>query len=161
VYNTALSLVQDPATAEDICQEVFVTIFQSVGSFSGKSSVSTWVYRITVNKCLDHLRWAKRKKRNADILPIPGADTGFQGPHSFDHPGIRTEQRENARYLFAAIDRLPENQKTAFVLAFVEELPQADVAAVMRISVKAVESLLQRGKANLRKMLSQIYPKEK
>jgi RNA polymerase sigma-70 factor (ECF subfamily) len=76
----------------------------------------------------------------------------------FVHPGVLAEQRERAAYLFKAIAQLPENQKTAFVLSHVEDLSQKEVAAVMEISVKAVESLLQRAKGNLRKYLEGIRP---
>jgi len=76
---------------------------------------------------------------------------------NFEHPGIQLEQKERSRYLFQAIDTLPENQKTVFVLAHIEELPQKEIAEIMNISVKAVESLLQRAKGNLRKKLSDIY----
>ena len=146
--NTALGMVQDETAAEDITQEVFVTVYKTILSFREGASIATWIYRITVNKCLDHLR-AKRRK--------PGFFSSTQ-PEShlasdFVHPGVMAEQRDNAKRLFNAIDRLPENQKTAFVLTYVEELPQKEVAEVLAISVKAVESLLQRAKSNLRKML--------
>ena len=78
----------------------------------------------------------------------------------FDHPGIQLERKENARYLFEAIETLPDNQKTVFILAHIEELPQKDIADIMNMSVKAVESLLQRAKANLRKKLAAVYTKE-
>lgn len=162
VYNTALGLLQDAGAAEDICQEVFITVFQSVMSFNGRSQLATWIYRITVNKCLDHLRSGKRKKRKGVVLPLQYSGTAgnFREPGHFEHPGIVAERREFARYLFAAIEQLPEKQKTAFILAHVEELPQKEIAGVMGLSLKAVESLLQRAKARLRQVLGDIYPKE-
>ncbi len=162
VFNTAISMVQDHGMAEDIAQEVFVTVFKSILTFNAQSSVSTWIYRITVNKCLDHLRARSRKKRGI-FSSLFSADTGepVSGAPSFDHPGIKLEQRENARFLFAAIETLPDNQKTVFVLAHIEELPQKDIAEIMNISLKAVESLLQRAKINLRKKLSDVYDRRK
>ncbi|HZY82980.1 MAG TPA: RNA polymerase sigma factor, partial [Cyclobacteriaceae bacterium] len=68
------------------------------------------------------------------------------------------EQKENAAILFKAIDRLPDNQKTAIVLSLVEELPQKEISEIMKLSVGAVESLIQRAKANLRKDLENFYP---
>jgi RNA polymerase sigma-70 factor (ECF subfamily) len=159
VFNTAISIVQDHGIAEDITQEVFVTVYRSVSSFNERSSLSTWIYRITVNKCLDHLRAQKRQKRMGIFGSIFYKDSGepiVDNPN-FDHPGIKLEQRENARYLFEAIETLQHNQKTVFVLAHIEELPQKDIAEIMNLSVKAVESLLQRAKMNLRKKLSSIY----
>ncbi len=152
-------MVQDHGNAEDITQEVFVTVYRSILSFNERSSMSTWIYRITVNKCLDHIRSQNRQKRQGLFGRLLYTDTedALKNKPAFDHPGIQLERKENARYLFEAIATLPENQKTVFVLAHVEELPQKDIAAIMDISVKAVESLLQRAKGNLRKKLSDIH----
>ncbi|OJW80946.1 MAG: RNA polymerase subunit sigma-70 [Bacteroidetes bacterium 46-16] len=163
ILNVALGLVQSHELAEDITQEVFIEVFRSVGKFSGQSTLSTWIYRITVNKCLDALRYQKRGKRFAFITSLFRPDTGelkYESAH-FDHPGVALEKKENARMLFAAIDELPENQKVAFILSQVEEVPQKDIALIMNISIKAVESLIQRAKSNLRKKLENIYIKRR
>ena len=159
VFNTALGLVQNRELAEDITQEVFIEVFRSVGKFSGQSTLSTWIYRITVNKCLDALRYQKRGKRFAFITSLFREDTGELKYESsdFDHPGVALEKKENARILFGAVNELPENQKVAFILSQVEDVPQKDIAVIMDISVKAVESLIQRAKVNLRKKLENIY----
>jgi RNA polymerase sigma-70 factor (ECF subfamily) len=88
-------------------------------------------------------------------------DTGalLHDPAGFEHPGVTLENKEKARYLFKAIRQLPQNQQTAFILKQVEGLSQKEVAAVMEIGEKAVESLLQRAKANLRNILSEYYNK--
>ena len=161
MFNTAISMVQDHGMAEDITQEVFITVYRSVLSFNSQSSISTWIYRITVNKCLDHLRAQKRQKQNGFFRSLFNTDAAQTDKPHFEHPGVQLERRENARYLFEAIETLPGNQKTVFILAHVEELPQKEVAAIMDISVKAVESLLQRAKVNLRKKLSHIYERRK
>jgi RNA polymerase sigma-70 factor (ECF subfamily) len=156
VQNTAIGLVQDEGLAEDIAQEVFVTIYKSILSFNEQSSLSTWVYRITVNKCLDHIRSKGRQKRQGFLSQLFHKGTGevVHEQPDFVHPGVVLERREQSKYLFKAIDSLAENQKTAFVLTHIEDLPQKEVAEIMNISVKAVESLLQRAKANLRKTLN-------
>lgn len=74
------------------------------------------------------------------------------------HPGVRLEQKENTKILFSVIDQLSENQKTAFLLTQVEGLPQQEVADIMKVTRKSVESLLQRAKANLKKELERLYP---
>ena len=124
--------------------------------------MSTWIYRITVNKCLDHIRAKNRQKRGI-FSQLFHSDTGeeIHGLSNFEHPGVQLEQKENARYLFEAINTLPENQKTVFILAHLEELPQKEIAEILNLSVKAVESLLQRAKANLRAKLAIIYDRRK
>ena len=72
VYNTALGIVQFPEDAEDIAQEVFVRVYESINSFKGESKFSTWIYRITVTRSLDHLRRKKRKKRFAFVESLFG-----------------------------------------------------------------------------------------
>ena len=159
MFNTAISLVQDHGAAEDITQEVFITVYRSIHSFNEKSGLSTWIYRITVNKCLDHLRAKNRQKRYGIFGQLFYNDHGeaLNEKAAFDHPGVKLEQKEHAKYLFEAIKSLPDTQKTAFVLAQIEDLPQKEIAEIMNISIKAVESLLQRAKTNLRKKLSPIY----
>jgi RNA polymerase sigma factor (sigma-70 family) len=155
VYNIALGYLQNAEDAEEIVQDVFVEVFNAAHTFKGQSSISTWIYRIAVNKCLDALRYRKRKKRFALIVNLfkqDFAEAKHGNPH-FEHPGILLENKEKSALLFAAIDTLPEQQKTAFVLSYVEELPQKEVAEILGISVKAVESLIQRAKGKLRKEL--------
>ena len=155
-------MVQDTGVAEDISQEVFVTVYKSILSFNEKSSISTWIYRITVNKCLDHLRAKKRQKRSGFLSQLLNLDNGepLEGAADFIHPGVVLENREKSKFLFKAINALPDNQKTVFVLTYVEDLPQKEVAEIMNLSLKAVESLLQRAKSNLRKELSDVYKGE-
>jgi RNA polymerase sigma-70 factor (ECF subfamily) len=156
VYNTCLSYMQQQAEAEEAAQDVFVEVYHSASKFQGKSSVSTWVYRIAVNKCLDRIRYKSRQKRFAFVSSLFHKDTGelIHDIPSFEHPGVLTENKEKSAMLFAAIKQLPENQQTAFLLKQVEGLPQKDISTIMNLSEKAVESLLQRAKANLRKELT-------
>lgn len=138
---------------------MFIEVYQSIHKFNEQAQLSTWIYRITVNKCLDSIRAQKRQKRFGFIAGLFNGETGqpVYEKVNFDHPGIKMEQKENARFLFEAIETLPDNQKTAFLLSQVEDCPQKEVAEIMDISVKAVESLIQRAKANLRKKLENIY----
>lgn len=159
VYNTSISYLQQDNDAEEITQDVFVEVYHNAGTYKGGASVSTWIYRITVNKCLDRIRYNNRQKRFSFITSIFNKDTGglqHDRPH-FDHPGVGAENRERAAILFSAIRQLPENQQTAFILKQVEGLSQREISQIMDMGEKAVESLLQRAKANLRKILSDYY----
>lgn len=159
VYNTSISYLQQENDAEEVTQDVFVEVYHNAGSYKGGASVSTWIYRITVNKCLDRIRYNNRQKRFSFITSIFNKDTGglqHDKPH-FDHPGVGAENREMAAMLFNAIRQLPENQQTAFILKQVEGLSQREISQIMDVGEKAVESLLQRAKTNLRKILSDYY----
>ncbi len=153
VYNLAVNYVQHTEDAQEITQDVFVSVYRSMDKFENRASISTWIYRITINRCLDVLKARKRKKRLGFLVSIFDS-TAVADPPSFDHPGIKMEQKEVMRQLFDYINELPPNQKTALLLTKTEQMSQADVAEIMGITPKAVESLVQRAKANLTARLS-------
>ena len=156
VFNTALGLLQHQQDAEDIAQEVFIQVHRSISQFKGDSLLSTWIYRITVTKSLDHLRSKKRKKRFGFVRSIFGDNNQpIVDPGDLIHPGIIQENKEDAAILFKMVDQLPENQRTAFILNKVEDLSYREIADILKTTESAVDSLLQRAKQNLRKKLSE------
>ena len=162
VYNTVLGIVQNAQDAEDVSQEVFIQVYESIKSFKGDSKFSTWIYRIAVTKSLDLLRRKKRKKRFAFIQSLFGKnDELINDPPDFYHPGVAAENKENAAVLFKAIAALPENQHTAFVLSKIEGLSYQEVSEVMQMTEASVDSLLHRAKTNLRKTLGDHYRNSK
>ncbi|MEI9908663.1 MAG: RNA polymerase sigma factor [Bacteroidota bacterium] len=162
VFNTALGIVQNAEDAEDISQEVFVQVYQSISSFKGESKFSTWLYRITVTKSLDHERKKKRKKRFAFVRSIFGEQNEvLVNPPDFHHPGVVLDDKEDAAVLFSAIAELPENQRVAFTLNKVEGLSYQEVSEIMKSTVSSVESLMHRAKNNLKKKLEDHYNSRK
>ena len=161
VYNLCLGLLQNMEDAEDISQEVFIAVFQSINSFKEQSSLSTWIYRIATTKSLEFLRMKKRKKRFGFLQALFTNEKGELKTDQahFYHPGVLLENKERSAILFGAIEQLPENQKTAFVLHKLENLSYAEVSEVMKVSVSSVESLMFRAKGNLKKLLEQYYEK--
>ncbi|MEZ4919992.1 MAG: RNA polymerase sigma factor [Saprospiraceae bacterium] len=149
VYNTALSYLQQTEDAEEVTQDVFVNIHRSASNFQGNSTVRTWIYRIAINKCMDKLR-QKSAQNRFRLFPL---QPEINEPPEFRHPGILLENKEAASRLFHHIYSLPETQKTAVILSYVEDLPRQEVADIMGTSRKAVESLLQRAKKSLREKL--------
>ncbi len=156
VYNTVLGIVQDVQEAEDVTQEVFIQVYQSVHGFRGESKLSTWVYRIAVMKALDAARKRKAKKRLSGLLSFFGGSDMPEAIH-FHHPGVQAENRERSEVLFKAINTLPQNQRIAFLLIRTEGLTYDETAEIMEITVKAVEALMHRSKENLRKKLKEYY----
>ena len=160
VYNTAVSIVQNEDDADDITQDVFVQVYQSVSSFKGDSKFSTWLYRIVISKALDHVKKKKRKKRFAFVQSLFGTASEEEiHPEEFNHPGVLMENRERAAELFKAMQQVPDNQRIAFTLHKLEAQKHQDIAAIMNISLTAVESLIARAKGNLRKTLNTYYTK--
>lgn len=156
VYNLCLGYMKNAEEAEDMAQEVFVHVYQNLKKFKGESKLSTWIYRITTNKCLEEIRKRGRQKRSAQLEDI--SDSMIQNKAAdFFHPGIALEDQERATVLFTAIDDLPVQQKVAFVLAKVEQLSYEEISMVMEKSVSSIESLLFRAKKNLQQLLTTYY----
>ena len=158
VYNTAVGIVQHPDDADDITQEVFVQVFQSIQSFKGDSKFSTWLYRITLSKALDHEKKKNRKKRFGFVQSLFGGKEEEQlHPVEFDHPGLLMERKERAAELFKALKQLAPNQRIAFTLHKLEGQSYQEIAEIMNTTLFAVESLMGRAKTNLKKILNDYY----
>ncbi|MGQ8335283.1 RNA polymerase sigma factor [Sunxiuqinia sp. A32] len=161
VVNTCKGLVHSIEDAQDIAQEVFIEVYHSVEKFRGDSKLSTWLYRIAVNKSLNFIRDNKRRNLFQSIsgnlfgtkeLDLPTNDTGYR-------PDKEAENNQRRKNIFKAIDDLPENQRVAFTLSKIEDLSYREIAEVMSLSVSSVESLIHRAKLNLQKKLYKCYKK--
>jgi RNA polymerase sigma factor (sigma-70 family) len=163
VYNTSLSILQNANDAEDITQEVFIEVFQSIHKFEKKSSLKTWIYKITVRKSLDEVKKIKSQKRGSLFTRVfkSKEDRSMPDIPHFYHPGVQLEQKEDASILFMAIEKLPDNQKAAFTLHKVEQLSHQEIAEILKLSTSSVESLIFRAKQNLQKYLENHYNRRK
>jgi RNA polymerase sigma factor (sigma-70 family) len=153
IYNTILYMVQSTEEAKDLTQEVFVDVFLNIDNFKEQSKLSTWIYRLAINKALNHQRFKKAKKRLGIVLSIFNLSPVDDAP-DFVHPGILLENKELSEALYKAINALPDKQKTAFVLRQLEDLSYAEIADVMQTTTPSVESLLFRAKQNLQKKMT-------
>ena len=157
VFHTVLNILQDSKEAEDAAQETFIQVFESIGTFKGESSLSTWIYRIAVHKALDKIRKRKTRQKLHKLLPWWMPDEKKRGDTFFQHPGIAAENKEKAAILFKAIESLPEKQKLAFTLIKVQGMSYEEACEIMQQNIKAVESLISRAKVNLQKHLEGYY----
>lgn len=157
VYNTVLGIVQDMQEAEDVAQEVFIQVYQSVKDFRGDAKLSTWLYRVAVTKALDAERKKKSKKRSANLRAWIGLGEKQEEPVHFHHPGVVLDNKERAAILFRAMKKLPDNQRIAFTLIKTEGLNYEETAEIMNVTIKAVEALMHRAKDNLKKHLQEYY----
>ena len=156
VYNTAVSMVQNETDAEDITQEVFIELYENLQSFREESKLSTWIYRITINKVLDFEK-RKTRQKHGGLLKRIFSVREEEEPVSFHHPGAALDNKENAAILLKAMKKLPSAQQAAFTLHKIEGLSYKEVADVMDTSLYAVESLIARAKTGLKKVLEHYY----
>lgn len=145
VVNICYGFIHDAAEAEDIAQDVFIQVYESLEKFRGDCKFSTWLYRIAVNRSINYRksRLFRMKKVSLDICDCVDflAEDGL--------PQQMIEKEELMELLHHAVNSLPERQKTALVLNKYDELSYKEVAEVMGISVSSVESLLFRAKSRL------------
>jgi len=153
VMRLVLGILRDPVEAEDAAQETFIRIHESIGGFREDARLSTWIHRIALNRALEKVRRNRLRERLGAWLPgwVPQERQGTRS--GWMDPGIRAEDREKADALYRAIDSLPRNQRIAFTLVVVQRMRYDEVCPMLGLGVKAVESLVSRAKAGLRRKL--------
>lgn len=163
VVNTSFGMVHSIEDAEDIAQEVFIEVFRSIQNFRADAKLSTWLYRIAINRSLNFIRDNKRRKwfkSFEDIVKAKNASLESISPSHRETPAAELENLQRANILHEAIGSLPENQKTAFTLNKYEDLSYKEIAEIMDTSVASVESLIHRAKVGLQKKLYICYKKK-
>ena len=143
IYNLALRMVWRKEAAEDATQEILLKAVTHLGSFEGRSKFSTWLYRVISNRCIDLRR--KPRTENVDVVP----EVADARPDA----SIQIERNELRDMLETAVQRLPEQQRIAVILSYHENMSNGEIAGVMETTVAAVESLLKRGRQQLRELL--------
>jgi len=162
VRNTCFRYVNNVEDADDIAQEVFIQIYESMSHFREEAQLSTWVYRIAVNKSLDFMRSRKRKKRFGQLTSLFRSTE--EGEEIIEIPSYKTpehelEDKERKEVLDWALAKLPDNQKTAIILSKYEGFSNKEITKIMNISLSAVEALMHRAKKNLKKQLHDYFEK--
>ena len=164
VFRTCMGFLHNKEEADDLTQDVLIQTYQTLHGFKGEASFSTWIYRISINACLNKVRKSSKssflqrfdnvfgsEKNKAYSFPV--ADN--ESPEALL---INAEQKE---WVEKALNSLPEKQRIAIVLSKYEDLSQRKIAEIMETTEGAVEALIQRAKANLREKLSSHYKKKK
>ena len=154
VLNTCFQFVNDKDDAKDLAQDVFVEMYNSIYSFRGDAKVSTWLYRISVNKSLNFIKKHKRK------FLIDDLESFFMNKSEETYNADKNmEDNERAKHLYAAIHSLSKNQRIAFSLHKIDGVSYTEIAEIMNVSISSVESLIHRAKVNLKKKLFNFYKK--
>ena len=146
----ARRMLRNAADAEDVAEEAFIRVWTHAPRWQPVAQFRTWLTRVVVNLCLDRKRrapWVELEAAGEIVDPTPGA-------------GDKAEADERSRLLAAAIDKLPQRQRSAIVLTYGEGMSNAEVADILDTSVSAIETLLIRGKQNLRRALGNVIDKD-
>lgn len=152
VLNMCWHILHNREEAEDATQDVFIAIYQSKHLFKGESQLSTWIHRITMNKCLEYMRRAKRKKRFGIKVPIDESFFAVENESQLNPEQVLME-RERSKAFFTAVQQLSENQRAAYSLHHFDEFSYKEISESMNLSLSAVESLIFRAKQQLLKQL--------
>ena len=161
VLRICFGFVRDLEEAEDVAQEVFFKVYTGAGGFRGRSTVSTWLYRIAVNCSLNHIRklksrawlpWESRAVETDELDQI----AGDQEPAD-----VVLERNERRKMFREALNKLSINQRTAFTLHGIEGFSYEEIARITDCSLSAVESRIHRAKLNLQKYLTRVLKKGK
>ena len=161
IINICFAFTHNRQDAEDVAQDVFIEIFQSIHDFRGEAKLGTWINRIAINRSLDLLRKKKRKKRTAQLRSLLAMTGSAEEPPAQENslPDYSVEQKERAQILSKAVKSLPENQGIAITLSKYQGYDNSEIAEIMGITLSAVVSLLHRARKNLHRQLYQYYKK--
>ncbi len=163
VLNTCYSFLHDKSNAEDITQEVFIEVYLSINKFNQKAKLSTWIYRIAVNKSLNFIRDNKKRNIIKSIENFFSEDKNKELQIADDtQSGLDKEMEHKKRLdlLHQAIGNLKRKQKIAFTLNKLENQSYEQVAEIMDLSIPAVEGLIHRAKLNVQKEILKILKKK-
>jgi len=157
-YGLAARLTKNPEDAEEVLQDVFITVHRKIGGFEGKSSFSSWLYRITMNAALMKLR-KRRNDRHVhieDVVPEYSNSTLLKTCALSESDSL-TDRQTLLTALEMAISRLPDEYRPVFVLRDIDGLTSRQVGKILQLSIPAVKSRLHRSRLMLRRKLLPLY----
>ena len=151
MYAVALRMCGNREDAQDCLQEAMLRVYRAISGFKGQSSFSTWVYRITMNSCLDELR---RRKSRAAVSLDSMLESGFAPSDESDTPEESSLRSEQKRALEKAIAQLPEDMRAAIVLRDIQGCSYDEIARALDANVGTIKSRISRGREKLREILA-------
>lgn len=150
MYAVALRMCGNREDAQDCLQDAMIRIYRSISGFKGQSSFGTWVYRITMNTCLDELR--KRKSRQSASLDNL-VESGFSPTDGVNTPEKQAVNSEQRRVLNTAIQSLPEEMRSAIVLRDIQGFTYDEIAEMQDANIGTIKSRISRAREKLRQIL--------
>ncbi len=157
VFNICFKFISNEEDAKDLTQEVFIEIHRSIPNFRKESGISTWIYKIAVNRSLDELKKKKRKEKLQGIKNLFIRESEYLKDSLT--PQSIIEEKDRWKVINKALNSIPERQRIAITLYRIESLPLSEIAGIMNIEKSAVEMLIYRAKLNLKKILYKHFEK--
>ena len=159
VFNLSLRLTRNVSDAEEVLQDVFVTVYRKIDSFQGKAKFSSWLYRITANASFMKLRKKKQDKSISmgDTMSQIENQSVCESKTFHSKSDARAINNEMRSALETAINRLPEEYRAVFVLRDIDGVSNKEVGDILGLSIPAVKSRLHRSRLMLRKKLARFY----
>ncbi|MGD6818228.1 sigma-70 family RNA polymerase sigma factor [Metabacillus sp. 84] len=142
----AYSYVKNAETAKDLVQNTFVSVYTKFDHFEGNSSIRTWLYRITINKCKDYLKSAPFRKTLLTKETSESEDTKANPSRSF-------EQKEQATAVRQSLEKLPVKYREVLIMMYFQDLNSKEIAEVLKIPEASVRTRLRRAKSKLSPLL--------
>ena len=163
VYSLAMRLTKNQEDAEEVLQDVFITVYRKIDGFEGKSKFSSWLYRITVNSAFMKLRKRKQERYiSIEDIIINKDNADSLSNHIVPNSSEAEINNDDLRYhLETAISKLPPDYRAVYILRDIDELSNKEVSAILHIGIPAVKSRLHRSRLMLKKRLFQTYSEYK
>jgi RNA polymerase sigma-70 factor (ECF subfamily) len=162
VYNLVYRMIGNQQEAEDVAQEVFVTVFKSVDSFRGEAKFSTWLYRIAANHCKNRMKYLGRRSykstgelNEASEKEVLEAQPSAMRPH-VDGPDAVLEGLELERTVQEGIAQLEEEHRVLVILRDVEDLSYEEISSITGLELGTVKSRLHRARLQLKEHMAKV-----
>ncbi|MDG5799430.1 RNA polymerase sigma factor [Marinilabiliaceae bacterium ANBcel2] len=153
VFQTSIGFVRDISEAEDLVQDIFIKVYEKLDKFKGESAFSTWLYRIAVNMAINRSR---KLKMRSFFSSVEGSEVLLNEVYRSVGNDTIIEEKEKRAIIQKAIEKLTLMQRKVFVLSYYQDMANSEVAEVLGITVKAVESLLFRARKRLQEQLKKV-----
>lgn len=147
MYAVCLRMCANHEDAQDCLQEAMLRVYRAINSFKGQSSFSTWLYRVTMNTCLDELR----RRKNKQSTSLDGLlDAGWSPTDEMDTPEHHAVKAEKRREIQKTISELPDDMRSAVVLRDIHGFSYEEISDMLGTNVGTVKSRISRGREKLR-----------
>ncbi len=152
-FRLALSILDDPAEADDVAQDAFIKAMRGLQAYREEAGFKTWLYRIIVNDCLGKLRKRRARERLSQLV----ADIFRRSTQDEAHPESQVIQDEGSVRIWKAVNSLNDNHRLPVVLRYYHELPISQVAEILNVSTRTIHTRLKQANDRLREALGEYH----